>query len=123
MPSLEGRVALVTGGSRSVGRGIALGLGEAGSAIATGLCAPGGWREHVPGRRLLGIDIALGDPGRGAAMAAHSAAFPAPTTTSAASGIVAKTVHSTMMPASSDIELFPNPITNALSAVSSLARM
>lgn len=33
MSSLQGRVALVTGGSRSVGRGIALGLGEAGATV------------------------------------------------------------------------------------------
>ncbi len=49
--------------------------------------------------------------------------MPAPTISAAASGIVEKTVHSTMMPASSDIELLPKPITKALSAVSSFCRM
>ncbi len=32
-------------------------------------------------------------------------------------------MQSTMIPASRDIELFPNPMTNALSAVSSFALM
>ncbi len=34
-----------------------------------------------------------------------------------------KTVQSTMIPASSDMELLPKPMTKALRAVSSLARM
>ncbi len=33
MSSLRGQVALVTGASRNVGRGIALGLGEAGATV------------------------------------------------------------------------------------------
>ena len=49
--------------------------------------------------------------------------LPAPTISPAASGITEKIVQSTMMPARSDIELLPNPMTKALSAVSSRARM
>lgn len=54
-----------------------LGFGEAGSAIARGLCAEGGWREGTgqddrPGdnrpRRLIAVDPALDKDGRGTAL-------------------------------------------------------
>ena len=49
--------------------------------------------------------------------------LPAPTISPAASGMTEKIVQSTMIPASSDMELFPKPMTKALSAVSSRDRM
>ena len=52
-----------------------------------------------------------------------SPSFPAPTIWDAASGITEKTVQSTMIPPSSDMELLPKPMTKALSAVSSFLRM
>jgi hypothetical protein len=52
-----------------------------------------------------------------------SPSLPAPTIWLAASGITEKTVQSTMMPARSDMELFPKPMTKAFSAVSSRLRM
>lgn len=46
-----------------------LGLGEAGSALASGLCMSGGWRDRASDRSVIGIDTALGQGARGAAMA------------------------------------------------------
>ena len=48
-----------------------------------------------------------------------SPSFPAPTIWSAALGRIANTVQSTMIPASSDTELFPNPSMKAFKVVSS----
>lgn len=45
MKQLEGRIALVTGGTRNVGRGIALGLGEAGATV------------YVTGRSITDKDV------------------------------------------------------------------
>jgi 2-dehydro-3-deoxy-D-gluconate 5-dehydrogenase len=44
MFDLSGRVAVVTGGNGGIGRGIALGLGQAGCAVAvlTGACGLSG---------------------------------------------------------------------------------
>ena len=50
-----------------------LGFGEAGSAIARGLCAEGGWRgtsrpgDNAP-RRVIAIDTALDKDARGTAL-------------------------------------------------------
>jgi 3-hydroxyisobutyrate dehydrogenase-like beta-hydroxyacid dehydrogenase len=55
-----------------------LGLGEAGSAIARGLCGEGGWREAAPNRQVIAIDIALGEGARGQAMAARAEALELP---------------------------------------------
>jgi NAD(P)-dependent dehydrogenase (short-subunit alcohol dehydrogenase family) len=50
MPSLRGQVAIVTGASRGVGRGIALALGETGATVyVTGRSAPGAATEGLAG--------------------------------------------------------------------------
>ena len=50
MPSLAGRIALVTGASRGVGKGIALGLGEAGATVyVTG-------RTEEPGKGAVPVE-------------------------------------------------------------------
>jgi len=50
IPDLEGRVAVVTGASRGVGRGIALNLGEAGATVyVTGRSRRGSTTESLPG--------------------------------------------------------------------------
>ncbi len=50
MSLLRGRVAVVTGASRGVGKGIALALGEAGATVyVTGRSEAGGTTEGLPG--------------------------------------------------------------------------
>src|SRR5262245_65860038 len=50
MSSLRGRVAVVTGASRGVGKGIALALGEAGASVdGTGRSDAGSTTEGLPG--------------------------------------------------------------------------
>ena len=68
----------MSAGGFSPGTVTLLGLGEAGSAIALGLCGPDGWRGAAPDRRLMGIDTALGEGARGEAMAARMAGLEVP---------------------------------------------
>ncbi|HLJ46851.1 MAG TPA: 3-oxoacyl-ACP reductase family protein [Bryobacteraceae bacterium] len=69
MDSLDGRVALVTGGSRGLGRAIAIGLAQAGADVAVNHRARAGEAGEVVesirslGRRAVAVqaDVALGD--------------------------------------------------------------
>jgi NAD(P)-dependent dehydrogenase (short-subunit alcohol dehydrogenase family) len=53
MPSLQGKVAVVTGASRNGGRGIALALGEAGAIVyITGRSIRGAQTSNIPGATI-----------------------------------------------------------------------
>ena len=58
--SLEGKTALVTGGSRGIGRAVALELGRAGAAVVLGYRTEAGEAEAVAaeiGGRALQADV------------------------------------------------------------------
>jgi NAD(P)-dependent dehydrogenase (short-subunit alcohol dehydrogenase family) len=66
MSSLRGRVAVVTGASRGVGKGIALALGEAGATVyVTGRSEAGGTTEGLPGTVADTADAVTQRGGRG----------------------------------------------------------
>jgi len=71
--SLDGRVALVTGGGRGIGRALALGLAEAGADVCVG--GRGGGLEDVVaearrmGHRAVAVTADLSDPSQAANLA------------------------------------------------------
>src|SRR5262249_32153034 len=67
--SLRGRVAVVTGASRGVGKGIALALGEAGATVyVTGRSDAGGTTEGLPGTVVETTDAVTQRGGQGVAV-------------------------------------------------------
>jgi NAD(P)-dependent dehydrogenase (short-subunit alcohol dehydrogenase family) len=70
MNSLAGKVALVSGASRGVGRGVALGLGEAGATVyVTGrTIVEGSDVEHLGGTIFKTAQDVLKAGGRGIAI-------------------------------------------------------
>ena len=69
MSLLRGRVAVVTGASRGVGKGIALALGEAGATVyVTGRSDPGGTTEGLPGSVRETADAVTQRGGQGVAV-------------------------------------------------------
>src|SRR5262249_44089343 len=69
MASLRGRVAVVTGASRGVGKGIGLALGEAGATVyVTGRSDAGGTTEGLPGTIRETADTVTQRGGQGVAV-------------------------------------------------------
>src|SRR5262249_23524986 len=69
MSSLRGNVAVVTGASRGVGKGIALALGEAGATVyVTGRSEAGGTTEGLPGTIRETADAVTQRGGQGIAI-------------------------------------------------------
>jgi NAD(P)-dependent dehydrogenase (short-subunit alcohol dehydrogenase family) len=70
MPTLQGKIAVVTGASRGVGRGVALGLGEAGATVyVTGRSIEEGQgREGLPGTVYQTAGDVTAQGGRGIAV-------------------------------------------------------
>ncbi len=69
MSSLRGQVAVVTGASRGVGKGIALALGEAGATVyVTGRSDAGGTTEGLPGTVRDTADAVTQRGGQGVAV-------------------------------------------------------
>jgi NAD(P)-dependent dehydrogenase (short-subunit alcohol dehydrogenase family) len=69
MSSLRGRVAVVTGASRGIGKGIALALGDAGAIVyVTGRSETGGTTEGLPGTVRETADAVTKRGGQGVAV-------------------------------------------------------
>src|SRR5207237_3834893 len=75
MSSLRGTVAVVTGASRGVGKGIALALGEAGATVyVTGRSDASGTTEGLPGTVRETADAVTQRGGQGIAVRCDHAA-------------------------------------------------
>ena len=78
MESIEGKVALVTGGSRGIGRAIVLELAARGCDVCVNYRARGDMAEEVVrevvsmGRRAVAVRGDVGDPGEGGALVSRT---------------------------------------------------